>query len=410
VLRTVGPVYQFRHERLQALLAGRSLPAASGPQDRLAARYGAVAAQEALTVVATAIRRDETEDESGDDAEEEIAWWRVPYWVGPAPRALVIGLAAAAACWLGQLAVDPGLWLTVLSGATTLAVGLGAALAVFVPRRREVDEPDARWAFLLRHPILVLGGGAALGCSLGKSLAGLFTNALLVQLTLGLPIGVALWLLFGLVALAIDKDRREQVLTSWRSVHTNLPLVFVVGAGLGWLAAKAMTLVGTVPYWIVLTVVGAAVLGLLLVLGFARLGSGPPSVDDAPYDSWNHRRWTLLVLWFVLGGLVSNIVPESGMRAWLLVGLVPWPVGWVVALGLAVASGYVVGLMFPRSWSASLAWLQVALPRRPRLPVHLMEFLDDARDRGIVRADGPVYRFPSAAAAPVMADARSDTP
>jgi hypothetical protein len=133
-------------------------------------------------------------------------------------------------------------------------------------------------------------------------------------------------------------------------------------------------------------------------------------VDDAPYDSWNHRRWTLLVLWFVLGGLVTNIVPESGMRAWLLVGLVPWPVGWVVALGLAVASGYVVGLMFPRSWSASLAWLQVALPRRPRLPVHLMEFLDDARDRGIVRADGPVYRFPSAAAAPVMADARSDTP
>ena len=44
------------------------------------------------------------------------------------------------------------------------------------------------------------------------------------------------------------------------------------------------------------------------------------------------------------------------------------------------------------TWSTTLAWLQLQLSRQVPT-VDLMSFLEDARDRGVLRTVGAVYQF-----------------
>jgi hypothetical protein len=64
-------------------------------------------------------------------------------------------------------------------------------------------------------------------------------------------------------------------------------------------------------------------------------------------------------------------------------------------LGLAVMAGLGVGLLAgledSATWPASLAFVQLA--GRRRTPFQLMRFLNDAHERGVLRAIGPVYQF-----------------
>src|SRR5262249_54021319 len=62
--------------------------------------------------------------------------------------------------------------------------------------------------------------------------------------------------------------------------------------------------------------------------------------------------------------------------------------GW---LGIALGAGLLVGLVYPQSWSSSLAFAQLAAS--DRTPVRLMRFLEDARSRRVLRTVGPVYQF-----------------
>jgi hypothetical protein len=48
-------------------------------------------------------------------------------------------------------------------------------------------------------------------------------------------------------------------------------------------------------------------------------------------------------------------------------------------------------LVYPQSWSSSLAFAQLAVS--DRTPVRLMRFLEDARSRSVLRTVGPVYQF-----------------
>ena len=54
-------------------------------------------------------------------------------------------------------------------------------------------------------------------------------------------------------------------------------------------------------------------------------------------------------------------------------------------------AGLLTGLVYPQSWSSSLAFAQLA--GSERTPIRLMRFLEDARSRGILRTVGPVYQF-----------------
>ena len=70
-----------------------------------------------------------------------------------------------------------------------------------------------------------------------------------------------------------------------------------------------------------------------------------------------------------------------------------------VKLGVAVFAGAIVGLQFVpvfvlascAAWRASLTEIQLAI--KWRTPVRLMDFLNDAHDRNVLRAVGSTYQF-----------------
>ena len=71
--------------------------------------------------------------------------------------------------------------------------------------------------------------------------------------------------------------------------------------------------------------------------------------------------------------------------------------GPALAVGLAfclvpgVLAGLVFGLTHSQTWAVSLTFMQLAL--RQHTPVRLMRFLEDARERHVLRTVGPVYQF-----------------
>jgi hypothetical protein len=65
--------------------------------------------------------------------------------------------------------------------------------------------------------------------------------------------------------------------------------------------------------------------------------------------------------------------------------------GLVVVLVWLLVFGLVFGLVFPRTWTVALAFAQLAM--RWHTPVRLLRFLDDARERDVLRTVGPVYQF-----------------
>jgi hypothetical protein len=76
------------------------------------------------------------------------------------------------------------------------------------------------------------------------------------------------------------------------------------------------------------------------------------------------------------------------------------PAGGTEGLGLGpslvLLAGCITGaitgaLMSSAIWAASLAFVQLA--RRLHTPVRLMRFLENARERNVLRTAGPVYQF-----------------
>ena len=65
--------------------------------------------------------------------------------------------------------------------------------------------------------------------------------------------------------------------------------------------------------------------------------------------------------------------------------------GLVLVLVWLLVFGLVFGLVFPRTWTASLTFAQLAM--RWHTPVRLLRFLDDARERDVLRTVGPIYQF-----------------
>jgi hypothetical protein len=91
-----------------------------------------------------------------------------------------------------------------------------------------------------------------------------------------------------------------------------------------------------------------------------------------------------------VGGLAAGL--GVGLVAGLGAGLGAGLKGGVVAGLLAgLMVGLVGGLAYPKTWAASLAFVQLA--RRWHTPLHLMRFLEDARKRDVLRTVGPAYQF-----------------
>ena len=140
--------------------------------------------------------------------------------------------------------------------------------------------------------------------------------------------------------------------------------------------------------------IGAGLAGALAV-GLSR-----STADDAspltPRVSWRRDQAFGLAVGLMLGlGLCLGVGLGLGLTfAFALESAVPTPAqvtGLVLVFVWLLVFGLVFGLVFPRTWTVSLTFAQLAL--RWHTPVRLLRFLEDARQRDVLRTIGPVYQF-----------------
>jgi hypothetical protein len=99
------------------------------------------------------------------------------------------------------------------------------------------------------------------------------------------------------------------------------------------------------------------------------------------------RARAVAVPWSLAFGAFAGIIAATPD------GFGPAGAGAGLATGLTVAAGtwLATALVLPLSWPACLAFAQLA--SGGPTPARLMRFLEDARDRNVLRAIGPVYQF-----------------
>lgn len=141
--------------------------------------------------------------------------------------------------------------------------------------------------------------------------------------------------------------------------------------------------------------VGRAVLTAVVVIGAGTLlggivgnafasGTTGRVIALTPSGSWRADRTAGLARGLALAlllGLADGLGAGDlfGLRDGIAFGLLP------------VLAGLMLGLLNSHTWSASLSFAQIAV--RERAPITLLRFLEDARQRQILRAVGPVYQF-----------------
>jgi hypothetical protein len=226
-----------------------------------------------------------------------------------------------------------------LGGNAAYGLAGGSVTAAFYMLGERNKSPVRRapphWRQLLNRNSLVPGLWYAL---VAGALCGLFGLAARLgtrptaELAAGVGIGAGLAgaLTAGLTRSATDDANPLTPRASWRRDQAfGLAVGLILGLGLS--------------------------LGIALGIGFIRaLGPGGPTAHVAA----------------IVHGLVHGL---------------GWVLGWVLVFGL------VFGLVFPRTWTASLAFAQLAM--RWHTPSRLLQFLDDARQRDVLRTVGPVYQF-----------------
>ena len=139
--------------------------------------------------------------------------------------------------------------------------------------------------------------------------------------------------------------------------------------------------------------IGAGLAGTLAT-GLTR-----SAADDAspltPRLSWRRDQSFGLAVGLMLGlGLSLGVALGLGFTYAFGVEIMHTPgqlAVLVVVLVWLLVFGLVFGLVFPRTWTVALAFAQLAM--RWHTPVRLLRFLDDAREREVLRTVGPVYQF-----------------
>lgn len=374
-------------EDVEDHLLDRVLPQAYTPRPgREPPRYPLTTAQRALGVIATRMNQDQTRD---------LAWWRIPSWGSRSSRTLTIGLMSAIVVCLGlyYLLLNDMPW--DISGPVLVAVWLGGTLGARLNGRAQAHAEPARWRLMFSHQAVVVVLGAVSSqvfmWSSHSWLPKWLWVELLVWLVLSLGFGLAVWLVVESALWLADKSGYRTMRTGWRAVRRHRATAFVIGFGLGYVGgfvnAGLLEMAGLL--------VGVGLVALLL-LGLGLWGGlGPrPGMQAAltPIASWGQYRVAAMATWLGLGLTSGGFLPKFAGAIMLLSGITASPLlAWTTVLGLGLFSGFMLGRIFPETWSTSLACLQLAA--RQRTPIRLMRFLDDARERNVLRTVGPVYQF-----------------
>lgn len=358
-----APAGQYSREDISDHLLDQVLPAAyaSRPGDPPPC-YDLKTANDALRCLAGLMKEYEL---------PELPWWWIRTWAPAAPRIIATG-AAFGVC----VGIAAGLASGIPFGVT---LGLTAAL-MFGLLFGSVDRsPSPTPPRMLRHVIrpktviraLPMGLAGAIPIGLPAGLAVGFKAGLPAGLAAGLAFGLAGGFAFELQAVlwqsGAENAGSPTPRRSWRSNRLTGLTVGLTGGVAGGLA-----------FGIAFGLAGGLATGLAGGLGaalavwrtVAALTNKPAVAIPAGVIAGSGIG---LAVGFTTG-------PPAGLAAGLTAGLIGGPL-----LGLAA------GLMETRTWSATLAFVQLGV-RKP-IPVRLMHFLEDARERNVLRTVGPVYQF-----------------
>ncbi len=169
---------------------------------------------------------------------------------------------------------------------------------------------------------------------------------------------------------------------------TTSPTTLLTGLSLGFLYGLVYGLVYWLTYGRELGPGLAHGLGIGLTMGLLLGFRQPPTEATSPLNPksvW-HRELRFGLVFGFLFGLVSGLT--GGLVDSLVVGR---DTGLVFGVTGGIVFGLGSGLVSSAIWAAALANSQ--LQRRDEAPARMLKFLDDARDRHILRAVGSTYQF-----------------
>lgn len=309
-------------------------------------------------------------DHAGRLGRPDIAWWHLERAIPRATRGMLAGFAIGLGTGLieGSL-LDPAYGLTL-----GLTFGLGTGAVVAWGSTRSASRITVRFRGNGRS-LLVRGiGGLSIGCgqtaidgSLGGGLlyGGVLAVALIAHRWLGAPPDVTT------EAAPADSLKEDR----------NAALVFGVVLYAAFMFGCLLFLAFTPE-----AVIGRAAIFFESMSPTARALSG--AVADAGYG-------------VVVGGFLygrTGAVAYGGAGA-IACGLFPHgaPIllsTWDGVLILGTTLSIVTACLgiFSRAWGA-YTFARFYLALRGRIPWRLMRFLDDARERGVLRQSGKVYQF-----------------
>jgi hypothetical protein len=108
----------------------------------------------------------------------------------------------------------------------------------------------------------------------------------------------------------------------------------------------------------------------------------------SPADSWRGDQ----NYGFLLGFVMWTVVVIISLLVGVLTGFDHHVAGWIeVSVMIGLGFGLAVGFSYPAAWGGRLAFAYLRL--RWHAPLRLMHFLEDAKNRGILRTIGPTYQF-----------------
>jgi hypothetical protein len=186
------------------------------------------------------------------------------------------------------------------------------------------------------------------------------------------------------------KSPRRRAPLRWRQLFTRSSLA------VGLESALAGGLFGGLVFGLAFGPTAGRTVGLVAAIatglaGTLAAGLSQPATGDTspltPPASWRSDQGFGLIVGLVLGasiGLSLGFIAAAGHSHELELGL-------VYGLIDGVVFGVVWGLSYPLTWTASLAFAQLAVSWHT--PARLLRFLEDARQRDVLRTVGPIYQF-----------------
>lgn len=150
----------------------------------------------------------------------------------------------------------------------------------------------------------------------------------------------------------------------------------LAGVGFGLTSGLEIGLAAVLIFGPIFLYAQAIMAGLGRGLAAGLVEAGTPD-SSTPEQLWRGDRNLGFTIWLVSGSTIGLV---AGYSQWAGVGLV-----------LGLGSGLWIGLIYSEGLRALLS--QTYLWARYRTPANLIHFLEDARERHLLRTVGPVYQF-----------------